>query len=352
MPSNLVATVLQDYISQYAGRMDANEQRPSEYGGLNLFKAQTNSPQSILDPEVKANIEKSFNNTVKVPVIDYKDISIGSARTCAIQSNGLTSSLVTLTAVTYAFGIAAYPMQHYENFVSYQTALNKLIDAGLQKLASTIDTACIASLEANKNAYFPQAVLDFYAQVGGAFQVAQADKTDLYNQIAGMMQTADFMGTPDITTNPIGMTNVRRLAAQGEGNSVNQGFQLLGYTWYPTNRVTNGAGTIESTLYAVAPGSVAIASRNSPDGKARTRVHESKYWDIFPNAPYVGMDLDVFYQADCADASAIQASGLTKSTQTKLESWQFSVDVFYLKFYNSDAVNRYNPIFKYEITNA
>ncbi len=240
-------------------------------------------------------------------------------------------------------------MQHYENYVSYQTAIAKLMDAGLQKLASTVDAACVSTLDTNKNAYYPQAILDFYAQTANAMQVAQADKTDFYNRMGSIMKTADFGGIPDICLNHIGMADVRKQAAQGEGNSTNQGYALNGYVWYPTNRVTNGASNIQSTIYAVAPGSVAIASRNSPDAKAGSRIHEGKYWELFKNAPYLGMDLDLFYQAECTDASAIQASGMTKYTNTKLESWQFAVDVFYLKFYNSDTVNRYSPIFKAEI---
>ena len=61
------------------------------------------------------------------------------------------------------------------------------------------------------------------------------------------------------------------------------------------------------------------------------------------------MDLGVFYQSDCADASAIQAAGLGNSTRTQVESWEFSVDVFYVRPYVSDPVNRYSPIVKAEI---
>jgi hypothetical protein len=348
MPSNIAATVLQDYISFYGGRLDQNEQRPSEYGALNLFQSQSNSPLSILDDQVKANIAKSFDVNVKVPVINYKDVAIGNVRSCAMRTDGLTSQLVTLTAVTYAWGFQTAPMQAYENYVQYQTVINKLLEAGLQKLASTIDAGCISLLETNKNQYFPQAMLDFYAQTGNAFQVAQTEKNFFYNNLASILKVADFQGNPDVTTNQIGMAMVRQIAAQGQGNAVNQGFQLLGYTWYPTNRVTNGSSLIESTLYAVAPGSVALASRIDPDSRAGSRIHESKYWDSMPNAPYVNMDLGVYYQADCADISGLGA-GLTNLTRTKVESWEFSVDVFYIAPYISSPSTRYTPIFKAEI---
>lgn len=352
MATNAVATVLQDYVSAYnPGGMDGNEQRPSNYGALELFKKQSSSPGSILDPALKAQIEKSFNTTVKVPVVNYKDVTIGNTRTCALQADGITTALVTLTASTYTFGFLGYPMQHYENYVTYQQATAKLIDAGLQKLAATLDTACVNFLETNKNQYFPADMLLYYPEVGDAFRVPQASKNDLYNQIGSIMAQADYSMDADVLTNPLGMSLVRRLAAQGAANDINQTFQLLGYTWWVSNRVTNGAG-VEHTLYLVAPNSVAIVFRNSPDGRAKTRIHESKYWDLFPNAPYIGAALDVYYQADCADASAVQASGMAKLTQTKVESWQFAVDVFLLKFYNSAPTTTYSPIIKVEVLTA
>lgn len=351
MPSNLVATIYQDYISEYTRTLDAKEQRPSEYGALNFMRAQTTGPMSIVDPQTAANIQKSFNNVVKVPVVNYKDMAIGATRTCAMQTEGLTSQIVTLTAVTYAFGFIALPMQHYENFVSYQTAINRLLEAGFQKIAETVDTAAVNFLDTNKNTFFPAKLTDFWPEVGDAFQVPQIEKDDFYNRFADVLRTADFGGPNNvaIVTNHIGMGPVRRLAAQGEGNAVNQGFQLLGYVWYPTNRVTNGGGAVESTGYGAAAGTVALQSRIAPDARQRLRIHESKFWDYMPSTPFTGFDVGVFYQADCTDASALQAAGMAGYTNTKIESWQLSVDVFYIKTYITDTANRYYPIFKFEI---
>lgn len=349
MPSNLAATVLQNYVSQYAGRLDKNEQRPSIYGALRLAQSQTADPSSILDEQVRANIEKSFNVSVQVPVINYKDITIGNVRSCAMRTDGVTSALVTLTAVTYVWGFLMYPEQHYENYVSYQSAFNKLMDAGLQKAAATVDTAVVAQLEAQRNQYQPQAILDFYADSGDALQVPQASKNDFYNKLNAIAATMDFEGKIDVLTNPIGMTMVNRYANQGQFNATNEAWQFIGYDWFQSNRVVNGGAPIESTLYAVLPGSIAIQGRVDPAAKRRARIHESKYWELFPNAPLLNMDLGVFYQAECADASAIQASGLANSTRTQVESWEFSTDVFYVSPYNSDPANRYNPIIKAEI---
>lgn len=349
--SNFVATVLQNYINQYDERLDKLEQRPSQYGALRLFQAQNADPMTILSPEVRANLIKSFNVAVQVPVINFRDVTISNVRTCAFQTEGLTSQLVTLTAVTYTAGFVARPEQHYENYVSYEAAIQRNITAILQKMAETIDGESVATLESNKNQFFPQALLDFYTVAGDAFQVAQAEKNDFYNNLGAILQTMDFDGRAQIALNPIGMPIVNRLENQGTQNGINEQFQLLGYDWFPTNRVVNGGapGTYESTLYAVVPGTVAMESRIDPAAKQRQRIHEGKFWDVFPNAPILNMDLGVFYQRDCADISAVQPGGLDGSTRTPVESWEFSVDVFYVSAYNSDPVNQYGNIVKAEI---
>lgn len=347
--NNLVATVLQNYISNYQGRLDKIEQRPSIYGALDMIQRQTNEPLSILDAPTKAAIDARFNTSVQVPVIDYRNVSVGNVRSCALQTGGPTSHLVTLSAVTMSAGFLIYPMQYFENYVAYEQAVMNNIEATMQALAITVDTAVVALLDANKNQYYPSAITNIYPQVANALQVPQAEKNDFYNVLGSILAMMDFPGQIDVTTNPIGLAPVRRLSAQGMGNAVNEAFQLLGYSWYESNRVTNGSAGVESTFYGVAPGCVALHSRIDPNSRQRTRLTESQYWDVMPNAPYLNQDLGVYYQAQCADASAVQASGLANSTNTTVESWQFSVDEFYLKAYNSDVVNRYSPIVKAEI---
>lgn len=349
MAQNLVATVLQNYISNYQGRLDKFEQRPSIYGALQMAEAQTADPLSILDAPTRAAIDARFNTSVNVPVIDYRNVSVGNVRSCALQTGGLTSHLVTLTAVTLSAGFLMYPQQYYENYVGYEQAMERQIEATLQALALTVDAGVVNLLQANVNQYFPAQITNFYPVVANALQVPQAEKNDFYNQFGSIMTTMDFPGNIDVTTNPIGMGPVRRISAQGQGNAVNEAFQLLGYRWFETNRVVNGATGIESTFYGVAPGSVALYSRVDPDSRQRTRLNESQYFDVFPNAPYLNMDLGVYFQAQCADASAAQASGMLNSTNTTVQSWQFSVDVFYIAPYNSSPTTRYNPIVKAEI---
>lgn len=347
--SDLVATVWTDYISQYQKGLDKSNDRPSIYGGMNLHRAQNAQPQSIWTPQVRENIKKSFNVDVQIPVLDTQNITVSNARACTFQTEGADSALVTVVMATYTAGFRATPMNHMENYVAYSAQINALIEARLIQLAQAIDQAAVNSVEAGINQFWPAGITAFYPQVGNVLQVPQADKNEFYNRLQDLMSTADYAGPYDILTNHVGMTNPRRLSAQGEGNAVNEGFQLLGYNWYPTNRVVNAnPGTEESTLYAIPQGMVAMESRIAPSARINDRVHEGKFWDVLPNAPFVNMDLDVFYQADCQDASAENtgSAGTARNTAVKRESWQIGVDVGFGFAYVTNPVTEHRPIFK------
>ena len=50
---------------------DKYELRPSRYGGLDFFMAETNSPTGIISKELKDKAFASIGSTLQVPVIDY-----------------------------------------------------------------------------------------------------------------------------------------------------------------------------------------------------------------------------------------------------------------------------------------
>ena len=357
MASNLAQTVLQEIRTDYKNNFDKHEQRPSNYGALDLIRKQSKDPGSLVDADLVQKANEAFGRDIKVTVFDHQDVTLQSVRTCAIQTSGLTSKLIGISKVTYAFGIEMTPMQYYNNAIGYITDFQKQFYAKSLKLADTMDTASINLLEVEKNSFWPADMLAYYGQNGDTFQVANSEKEDLYNLIQSISRTQDFYAAPDILTNPRGMGTVRRLGAQGAGNSVNQAFQFAGYNWYESNRVTNRtvladgvtATNVESTLYSVQPGSIGLITVADPQAKVGETAGP-KEWYTVPN-PVAGIpQMGVFYQADCADQSALQAgTGTGWMTQVKKESFQFSVDVYYIAGYNSNKATRYQPITKYEI---
>jgi len=343
----LVSTLTQSLRTAYPSGLDKQERRESRYGAKNFFMEDTTRNGGILPSSTIDTIKRSFGNSVVIPVIDDETVTIGNTRSCTIADSENTSSLITLTFVTYAFGFSMYPAQHYNNDIDYQADFDVKLKKYLLQLASLMDTACINQLETDRNQFFPAAITGpYYPVVANALQITQAQKNDYYNQASSIMEEMDFYGNPHVITSTSGMPNVRRLDNQGSGNAVNEQFQLSPYEWWGSNRVVNAAN-VQSTHYVVEEGNTALVNRNDPDAILKHRIGDQMEWDtVF--LPIVGMEMASFYRKDCNDANGLHA-GTTGLTRTLREGFEFSTDVVYMTVHNSDRVNRYNPIVKVEI---
>ena len=291
--SNLVETLMFPLRQQYPNNFDKHENRDTNDGATQIFVKQSTDPLSILDDQLRTNIENSFDRTLQIPVFDHEEVVIGDTRSCTMCIEGPDSKIITIDSYTVVICFDMVPSQHNNNDVAYQALFNKKLTNRLLKLKEFIDQKRVDKLEANKNQHFPQELLDFYSVNGDAFQIAQADKN------TAIMSTMRFLGSPDVLVNPIGMPIVTRLMNQGSANGENQSFQFMDYRMFHTsNQVVNGDPALESTGYIVAPGTVATHSRIDPDARRGTDLG-TKRWETVNNVPIINMDMGLFYQADC-----------------------------------------------------
>ena len=349
MASNLAETLMFPLRPLYPTNFDKNERRTPVTGAMEIFEKQNNDPLTLLTPDVRDKIKNSFNNTVQIPVINYEDVIISDIRSCEFCTEGNESKIISLTSFVVSFCIYMATDQHKNNEIKKEAQFNAQLTARLQALRDWLDLQKILKLEQNKNQYWPQELLDYYPEIGDAFQVTQAEKNDLYNNMTAAMKTMNFMGNPDVLVNPIGMPIVNRLMNQGSQNGINESFQLGAYReWHASNNVVNGDPTIQSTGYVITPGTVATESFVDPSCEAGIDLG-NKSWSVARNVPLANIDMGLFYQADCSDISADQA-GLELSTRSHVESYEWSANVMDLVVYNSDPLTRYNPILKFEVS--
>jgi hypothetical protein len=363
MPSNLANTVMQDLYKEES-TFDKNEFRDPTTGALAAAIKQNSDAGALLDDDMRSKLDASFERDVQIPVINWQDPTIGTAETCAFQTEGLNSSLITVSKVPVTFGFAMAPTQHAENYVSYRKTFDTLLGMREQKVLKQLDTAVVAMLEANKNQYWG-GLSNPYAVSGNSLLVSQEGKEDLYNQLLSLGMQMDFSQLSDIVASASHGADVRRLAAQGAGNSVNQDFQFGGLNWFWSNQITNrtgidldgaGAGTATgnaaSTVYAIAPGSIGIhTSINHAYRGAGFSAGDGSEWSSV-RLPKLGITAGLLYKSKCDDISAYQASGLSRQIAVPVESFLFSFNYYLVKVHNSAPATRYNPIVKFEILNA
>jgi hypothetical protein len=251
------------------------------------------------------------------------------------------------------------PSRFLNNDVAYENMFTRQLDTRINAAMELLDTKCVDFLNVNKNQYFPAAMTNYYAQVANALQVpatanslGRKDWNELYNMLTSILATQNFGGTADILTNPRGMATVRALGSQGAYNAENMSWlvDLVG-NFYQSNRVLNNSG-VAATEYSVLPHAVAIDGRLDPDCRVGRIIggpeNPSRQWSRAP-LPRIG-EMGLYYRADCADASALLAAErLTGLTRTYVESFEWSKDFVIFGSYNSDVVNRYQPITKFEL---
>ena len=346
---SLIATLMQDFRSDYGGRMDKNELRQSVYGVWDFFQDQSNLGLGLFTPAQKAFAAQSFGKTMQIPVYNSENITISNVRSCTIAPAENTTALVTLTWATYAFGFTMIPSQYFNNDIGYQQDFNKKMNDRILKFASTLDSAGASKLNNDRDVFFPASVTSYYPNVGSALQVESgAEQEDFFNQLDAIMAERDYYGPINI----IGSTRLRpflnRLRAQGAGNDTNEAFQFSNQRWSFSNRITSGAG-VSATLFAVPDGNVATLSRIDPDCILGHRIGDAKIWGT-ERLPVVDLEVGTYYTADCSDQSALTA-GTTGLTRTLTQGFEFSVDICFATSYNSNTATQHSPILKAEFLN-
>jgi len=354
--ASITQTLKQALRTRYrrgTGGLDNLELRGSVYGAYNLYKKQTASPTGIVTPELKAALEQSFGNTVQVPVIDWMAPTIGNVRTCAVQVGGLVSKLVEFTAVTLTFGFPMIRSQFINNNISEVDFFYRMFEARRLAAMELLDTWSVDHLEDNKNQYFPAEILQYYPEANDALQVPgdKEERIEFYNQIRSILSSMDFTGNPDVVTNPMAMGDIRTVLGAGTTDAGNLAYVLDSVgSFFESNRVIAGTGN-RAVLYLVGANSVGMVTRIDPDcergethGGPENPVREWTKQEV----PGIGT-MGLYYRADCADQSAtLAAQNLQGLTRTSVESFEWSMDVFFIKLYNSASGTRYFPIIKVE----
>lgn len=346
----LIDTLIDPLRSGYSGKLDANEWRASRYGALEVFKKQSAGINSILSGEDIDNIKKSYGITAKIPVLDMPNVTIGNVRSCIVQPDQNNSRMVVLTFVSYVWGFTMIPSMYVNNTIKYELDFQKKARKYLLQLMKVMDTAALAKVNTDRNTVFTNLAYE-YPVLANALQVSAAKREDVYNQITGIMGTADFPSADyDVIANSGHEPLVNKLARNGNQNADNTRATLIGFNEHYTNNMVQNTG-VRDTLFVIPDGTVAIANRNDPDARAgSTAMGGGQQWGEV-DMPMLDMRVGTYYTDRCADATAVFATAETAGlTRAKMEGFEFSTDVTYITSYVSDRATKMAPIMKFEIS--
>ena len=341
---SLVATRLQNWrISN--PELDRNMARPLEYGALDFFVQQTDAPNSIISPNLRDRAFASMGNTVQVPVINYDgDVTVSNVRSCTIEDDENTSALYTVVWTTYAVGFTMVPAAYMNNEIDYQHDWERKMEKICRALATTLDGAAIAALEAAKTQVFKDSLQ--YTVSSNVVEVPVQMATEILGDLNPMMRANAYPEMIHLIGNAGVDSLIRKLAQHGVYNDVNKRMEYDGKVLHYTTQLSNAANKI-GTLYAVADGNVGVLTRVDREA-LRGTVSNFHEWDV-TRLPFIDLPVGSHYYTAVGDQSSIAGDATADLTCAKKEYFGFSVDVAFIIAYNSAPSTVANPIIKAQI---
>ena len=326
--------------------LDKNELRPSRYGGLNLFMAQTNAPGGILTPEIITKAESSIGSTLETPVIDFDGtITIGNTRTATIADSENTSRMYAISFATYAWGFTSVPSLFMNNEISMQADFERKFNKYLYKLGEVLDAAAISALAAAKSQVF--ADLLTYSNVGNAVITPWRMRENIIGDINPIMAANDHFGGINLVGNGGLESIINKLAQKAVYNESNQTLQYADKMLYYTPRIANATGEF-ANLYAVMDGSVGILTRFEREALLGTETADGHAWGI-DTLPMLNFPIGTYYYESVGDFNAIAGAASADMTRARKEHFGFAIDVAFVTPFNSAPSTIANPIMKYTI---
>jgi hypothetical protein len=334
-------TKLQDAIINVpsSDAFKAFEGRLSTY---DAFKAFQDNTEALVPKAELESAKKSSRHVTKIPVLNKIDFTIGSARACEPSDTAAVSAFAQPSYSTYTFSFHMTPSYNAENYIAYAEEFSHKMLQGLKKFGETIDSASVAFLEANLSQVNTSPL--FGGIVGDTVNVIQSKKEEFYKSIPSIMRRNDLpdMRVLDIA-NPEAQIMYDFLARQGEGNSVNTGYQISNFAPYRSNRVSLDAGAVEAH-YLVPEGHIGVLDWIPEDYRMGRIISDGDLWSSVVD-PIFGLTWGLRYVAKCTDLSAV-SGGIADLTTAFVEKYEFSIDMAFLTSYSSDTSS---AIFKYNI---
>lgn len=343
----IAATRLDPYRLAYnASNLDAYEHRLSNYGAFETFMGDT------------ANLIPGFNDltanrtspvrTVSIPVINRKNFTSGSVRTCDALTHELTSAFVTPSWSTYKVGFNMIPAQYKNNYLSYQDAFNNKMLHLQRDILEDMDTLAHTALNTNKS-QVNNAAGNPYTVVANDMQVAAADNQLFLNELGQIFAQNDLpQDSINVVSSPRFQALVREYSSQGTSNAENRAFQFGGQNFAYSNRVTVAAGDRDS-VYAMPQGSLAFLNWVDIDAQMGHKATDGGEWSTF-FLPLVGIPVGVYYNSVCSNQGVSGTARATGLEATLSESWMFSFDYSFNVAYNSDATTLPGVIYKSQLS--
>ena len=304
------------------------------YGAFALAKVDT--PNFRL--ENLNTLRQSFAQSVKIPVIDRKAVTINNARSLTITAPELDSKFVNLTFFTMSSNIVMRPADFDGDAISYSKAFAREILALQEAWRRQLDATIVAKLIANKTQVDGSAGVP-YPFVANTYNVPNLDHEQFLNEVDALMTYNDFDGESlNILGDPSFKSYVNKLGQNALYQAENKAIMLGDKSLFFSKNVPK---TAKMGAFAMTKGSIGLTNWNNPQSSAPRKAQQNPAGeDGIAYFPLLDFNVEVLQVLGKADLSATLGAGHETAT---VESFQFSTEFCLLENHISDrAVNPSN----------
>lgn len=343
---SLVLTRIQNIRAN--SNLDKFELRPSRYGALNAFMAQSEDPTGILTEELKEKAKASIGSVLETPVIDYDgNITIGNTRSVTIADSENTSKMMQITFATYSWGFTIVPSMYMNNEIQIQKDFERKMMKYIYKFAQTLDEAALASLSANKTQVLKNKLL--YNFSTNAVNAKWTERENVFGDLEVMMGANDYYGQLHIIGDAGVESIMRKLQQKGLYNEVNKQNEFGTKIVHLTNSIAAATGKYAQG-YAVNQGSLGMLTRFEREAILGSKSGDGHEWGI-ATLPVLNMPCGTYFYDSVGDYSTIAGAATADMTRVRKEHYGFSVDVAFVTAYNSDPAKNASPILAFNVSN-
>jgi hypothetical protein len=340
----LINTKIQNYREK--SNLDKNETRPSQYGALDLFVTESDSPTGILSPELKAKAFESIGTTLQTAVIHYDGgVTISNTRSVTIADSENTSQMVSFTFSTLSWGYTMVPSLYHNNEIGYDKDWNTKFEKYLFAAAASLEASAIAALEAAKTQVFTDPLI--YDTTGNAINAAWKNREDVIGDINPMMSANDYFGQIHVLGNGGIESMIRKMSEKGLYNEVNKTLEYSDKILHFSRFLANDEGKF-ATAYAVEGGQLGILFRVEREALYNRKSRTGHEWGT-STLPIINIPVGTYYYESVGDFNAIAGSSSADMTRDMKEHFGYSVDACFVTAHNSSPTTIASPYMKIEV---
>lgn len=359
---SLLLTRVQDVVTNNPN-LYKWENRLNLLGAFDAFKRQSEQGGGVLTTALKEQIRAAAGKTVKTPVINNKGVTIRSTRPLVIPIDENTSTFVTFTKTTLAYGFHIYPNRHHNNYVSMQEEFEAQFKAMMVGFSDSIEALCVTKLDAAKTQVISGATTPgnhtFAANVVSETGIGDLKNSYILHDLIPMFRMMKMHGVKgqmdvseiDVVGNPYFESIVRRQEGFGVFNQENKTLPMGNKMFHWSKDITNAAGK-DATGFAIANGSLGLMTSVERPSLYGSSTSDGHKWGTV-RLPWLDIEVGTYEYNGAVDAAtAIGGADVADMTRDIVQVYDFAFDLWLVTPYNSAPSTIPSPIIKFNIARA